>query len=537
MVAEHGHNAPVPQMAEHFLKVQKIVHQDRILQQTVEQLVNRSEAKRADLAKAEKSLAALVASQATGKSSCTQVVSDHEGSVKVFAEELKEWIETTQVLQSETDGADGHTYSLFQENASAALQTSTDFKGFDMMTVVRRLAEQEHFAALAQLRSRISAIAKFGADADNDPFVKVKDLITDFSRSQADASPETNQKSHCNEEKLLSVVYKNAVDNRRAAWRVITSVEQKEKSKGEEHLASHAREYVAKVENELQKIREGVLALTDKKLIRSPSTDESKAFYYKMKSDYYRYFAEFATGETKSKAGEDACDACVEANKIAQNDLAMTHPVRLAMDTKFLQSLKTRCSETNEEFDRRVVDRQAELKAVIDAIDILNSDTSFDTFDKTVSTDFLQMSPLSGEQALRQHVLSVLSDVMNRVVDDPVVQVPQIQVVEKTVEGPQLQIAEQTVETPEIQTDHSIQDRIQQRNVEQIIDTPVLPVVEEQAEASKVLSQNRVQQSSMEQTIANPAISLAEKTVEMLVTRTQEKTRHVVNTLSTRQRS
>ena len=34
----------------------------------------------------------------------------------------------------------------------------------------------------------------------------------------------------------------------------------------------------------------------------------------------------------------------------------------------------------------------------------------------------------------------------------------------------------------------------------------------------------------MEQTIANPAISLAEKTVEMPVTRTQEKTQQVVNT-------
>ena len=102
--------------------------------------------------------------------------------------------------------------------------------------------------------------------------------------------------------------------------------------------------------------------------------------------------------------------------------------------------------------------------------------------------------------------------------------VPQSQVAEETVEIAQLDVFEKIVETPEIQTDHSIRDRIQQRNVEQIIDTPVLPVVEEQAEASKVFSQNRVQQSFMEQTIANPAISLAEKTVEMPVTRTQEKT-------------
>ena len=139
-------------------------------------------------------------SQAVSKSSYTQVASDHEASVKVFAEGMKAWAEATQVLQSETDGADGQAYSLFQENSSAALQTSTDLKGFEMMTAVRWLAEQEHSATLAQLRSRISAITKFGADADNDPFVKVKDLITDLIRLQAEASLETNQKSHCDEE-------------------------------------------------------------------------------------------------------------------------------------------------------------------------------------------------------------------------------------------------------------------------------------------------------------------------------------------------
>ena len=128
------------------------------------------------------------------------MTADHEVSAKTSAEELKTLAEATQVLQSETCGADGQMYSLFQENPNAALQTSTDLKGFDMMTAVRQLAEQEHSTALAQLRSRTSAITKFGADADNDPFVKMKDLITDFSRSQADASPETSQKSHCAEE-------------------------------------------------------------------------------------------------------------------------------------------------------------------------------------------------------------------------------------------------------------------------------------------------------------------------------------------------
>ena len=85
------------------------------------------------------------------------------------------------------------------------------------------------------------------------------------------------------------------------------------------------------MEGELQKVRDGVRALMDKNLIPSPSTDESKVFYYKLKGDYCRYIAACVTGEAKSKAGEDACVACAEATKIAEKDLVVTHPVRLAM--------------------------------------------------------------------------------------------------------------------------------------------------------------------------------------------------------------
>ena len=105
---------------------------------------------------------------------------------------------------------------------------------------------------------------------------------------------------------IWQVENENAVGSRRAAWRVITSVEQNEKSKGKEQLASHEREYVAKVEGELQKIRDGILAFMNKNLVSSPSTGELQVFYYKMKGDYYRYLAEFAIGEAKSKSVEDA---------------------------------------------------------------------------------------------------------------------------------------------------------------------------------------------------------------------------------------
>merc|ERR1712187_680384 len=133
------------------------------------------------------------------------------------------------------------------------------------------------------------------------------------------------------ERNLLSVAYKNAVGSRRAAWRIITSVEQKEKSKGNEENAKWAKEYCSKVEAELQKICDTILGLLDSNLIAKASTGESKVFYQKMKADYFRYIAEFSDGGAKEKAAESARQAYEEASKVAEKDLAVTHPIRLGL--------------------------------------------------------------------------------------------------------------------------------------------------------------------------------------------------------------
>merc|ERR1712225_135586 len=118
------------------------------------------------------------------------------------------------------------------------------------------------------------------------------------------------------ERNLLSVAYKNAVGSRRAAWRIITSVEQKEKSKGNDEQAKYAKEYCGKVEAELQKICDTILGLLDGNLIGKASSGESKVFYCKMKADYYRYIAEFSDGDAKSKAANSAREAYEAAQKV-----------------------------------------------------------------------------------------------------------------------------------------------------------------------------------------------------------------------------
>ena len=64
--------------------------------------------------------------------------------------------------------------------------------------MIRRLSKEKHFAALDQVTSHISATMKLGAGTDEDPFAKLKVLITGMiSRLQDDASTEANQKELC----------------------------------------------------------------------------------------------------------------------------------------------------------------------------------------------------------------------------------------------------------------------------------------------------------------------------------------------------
>eukprot|EP00445_Apocalathium_hangoei_P036524 CAMPEP_0203960162 /NCGR_PEP_ID=MMETSP0359-20131031/90937_1 /ASSEMBLY_ACC=CAM_ASM_000338 /TAXON_ID=268821 /ORGANISM="Scrippsiella Hangoei, Strain SHTV-5" /LENGTH=239 /DNA_ID=CAMNT_0050894387 /DNA_START=68 /DNA_END=787 /DNA_ORIENTATION=+ len=133
------------------------------------------------------------------------------------------------------------------------------------------------------------------------------------------------------ERNLLSVAYKNSVGGRRAAWRIITSVEMKEKSKGNEENAKFAKEYCSKVEGELQNICDTIIKLLDGNLIGKASSGESEVFYQKMKADYYRYIAEFTKDEKKQKAAESAEGAYADAQKVAEKDLAVTHPIRLGL--------------------------------------------------------------------------------------------------------------------------------------------------------------------------------------------------------------
>lgn len=173
-------------------------------------------------------------------------------------------------------------------------------------------------------------MAKLAEQAER--YDEMADYMKDVSKASGDLSVE--------ERNLLSVAYKNAVGSRRASWRIISSVEQKEASKSNTDAASRAAEYRKKVEKELDEICQKILDLLQDSLIIKESPppagkEESQVFYYKMKGDYYRYIAEYKTDDEKKKAADNARDAYKAAMTIAEQGLLVTHPIRLGLALNF----------------------------------------------------------------------------------------------------------------------------------------------------------------------------------------------------------
>lgn len=92
----------------------------------------------------------------------------------------------------------------------------------------------------------------------------------------------SDQELTVEERNLLSVAYKNVIGARRASWRIVSSIEQKEESKGNEAQVKMIKEYREKIEAELAKICEDILEVLEKHLIPSAASGESKVFYHKM---------------------------------------------------------------------------------------------------------------------------------------------------------------------------------------------------------------------------------------------------------------
>ena len=188
------------------------------------------------------------------------------------------------------------------------------------------------------------------------------EMVQEMRKVAGQASADDGELS-VEERNLLSVAYKNVIGARRASWRIISSIEQKEENKGNTVHVEITKEYRTKIEGELKKICTDILDILDQNLIVSAKNGESKVFYYKMKGDYHRYLAEFSNEEERRGAAQMSLEAYQQATDIASSDLIPTHPIRLGLALNFsvfyyeiINSPEMACQLAKKAFDDAIAD-------------------------------------------------------------------------------------------------------------------------------------------------------------------------------------
>lgn len=108
--------------------------------------------------------------------------------------------------------------------------------------------------------------------------------------------------------------------------------------------------YKHKIEEELYRNCDEIIALIRTDVLTKASDDESKAFFLKMIGDYCRYIAESAKEERLAKTKTDALTAYAEASIIAERSLNACNSIRLGLALNFsvfhyevMQDVKKAC--------------------------------------------------------------------------------------------------------------------------------------------------------------------------------------------------
>merc|ERR1719393_823189 len=190
--AQHNFNMLKQSLTDEIENDTKDMDEDKSLKAASEEQKATAEG---DLAETVKELAKDTESLKTATTTCMSVAADHEATVKSRTEELTAIATAEKILKESTGGAVEQSYSLLQ------LQSRTELKNAEVVTIVKKLAREHHSAALAQLASRIKAVMSYGAAGGDDVFAKVKGLISDMiTKLEKEAEAEASEKAYCDEE-------------------------------------------------------------------------------------------------------------------------------------------------------------------------------------------------------------------------------------------------------------------------------------------------------------------------------------------------
>jgi chromosome segregation ATPase len=137
--------------------------------------------------------------KATLHADCMDKAQTFEAEQKSRGEELKALAQAKQALNEMTSGADAQTYSLLQTGSE--LSSGADLARFEAVRFVQDLAQKQNSTSLAQLAMRMASVVRVSSASGEDPFAKIKGLISDMiSKLEEESSADASHKAFCDKE-------------------------------------------------------------------------------------------------------------------------------------------------------------------------------------------------------------------------------------------------------------------------------------------------------------------------------------------------
>jgi hypothetical protein len=386
-----------------------------------------------DLDVTSKDLAEDIKTKSTLHSDCMAAAEEFQSATKSRGEELSALATAKKVIKESTGGAAGQTYSFnqvsFLQVENARVKSGADLAKFEAVRFIRDLARKSKSPALAQLASRMASAMRLGSAAGEDPFAKVKGLISDMIATlESDAESDASHKAYCDKETSEATAKKDDLTAESDKLSTKIAQDKAASAKLKEQVANLQKELadMAKAKAEADKLRSEEKAAYEKNSAEMKQGIQGVKMALKVLKEYYATAdkahgaaegaasgiigllevceSDFTKGLTEMTAEEESAAADYEAyskqNEIAtvskqqdvkyktkdaagldksvadlSSDLASVSD-ELSAVLKGLDKLKEMCVAKAEPYAERKSRRESEIAGLKDALQILESETA-----------------------------------------------------------------------------------------------------------------------------------------------------------------
>merc|ERR1719324_1456334 len=382
-----------------------------------------------DLAVVMKALGEDIKQLADTHHDCMTKAQDFETETQSRAEELKAIATAKKIIIEMTGGAGAQTYSLAQEDGTSFLQVQMKTKSDASFEAVRRIEALAHrlgSTVLAQLAQRMDAAAQLAGKSGDDPFAKIKGLISDMiEKLLKEAEEDAAKKGYCDKEMGETKAKKTELTDELNA--LVTKIDKMsaDSAKLKEEVAVLSKELaeLAKLQQEMDKIRGEEKAAYDKNKAEMEEGLEGVKLALKVLREYYAaegghakatgagggiismlevIESDFSKGLAELIAVEEAAaaeyDKMTKENEISKTTkeqdvkyktkeakgldeaIAEATSDKMSLETElssvedYWKSLEEQCIEKVEPYEERKKRREAEIAGLKDALDILNGE-------------------------------------------------------------------------------------------------------------------------------------------------------------------